>query len=78
MHLPRIRKKFPRLGGFGGDLWGLLREQVLDLVSAAWVERSTNFVQKGESAEQDAERNPEVNVGCDGAKEVAGGAISRF
>jgi hypothetical protein len=37
-----------------------------------------NFVQKGESPKQDAERNPEVNVGYDGAKEVGSGAISRF
>ena len=37
-----------------------------------------NSIQEGKSAEQNAERNPEMNIGCDGAKQLVGGAISRF
>ena len=32
---------------------------------------STEFIQKDESTEKDGERNPEVDIGCDGEDYVA-------
>jgi hypothetical protein len=37
-----------------------------------------NFIQEGKSAEQNAERNPEMNIGCDGPKQLVSGAICRL
>jgi hypothetical protein len=38
---------------------------------------STEFIQKDEAAEKNGEGNPEVEVGGDGMKEVAGRAVRR-
>lgn len=74
----RIRRISLKPEGYGGGWSGLLRERVLDRSLAAHCWRSTKFIQEGESAEQDAEWNPEMNVGCDGAEEVASGAFLCF
>ena len=39
---------------------------------------STKSIQKRESAEENAERNPEVHVRGDGAKQIAGRTVRRF
>jgi len=43
---------------------------------ASWLRlNSTQLIQKEDSAEEYAQRNPEMNVGCDRAEQIAGSRV---